>query len=168
MWLSKLNDMSVGPLWVLREQPATATQPPPGCAVCGRGWLESQAQQSEVLIVLAEPITDPVQQALLDNCIRAAGWSDVADCLTLHAGCGSDVTAGLGALQQQLTGTPVRRVIVFGEDAAQRINPEFRRGARLEFQQSVLVVTHHPAQLLANPALKAQTWSDLCLALHDA
>jgi len=163
MWLSKLNDMSVGPLWVLRDTATAAAEPvEANCPVCGAAWLEPAAQQQEVLVVLADPLTEPAQQTLLDNCIRAAGWSEVAGILTLHAACSPE--AGVKALERQLAATPVGRVIVFGQSAAQRINPAFERGALHQFGQAGLVVTHHPAQLLATPALKAQTWADLCLA----
>jgi len=163
MWLSKLNDMSVGPLWSLRATRSAAGETnESACPVCARAWLEQAAQHHEVLIILDDPIADPAQQALLDNCIRAAGWCDVASVLTLHAACSSD--AGRSALERQLTATPVRRVIVFGQSAAHRIDAAFNRGAVHPFGPAGLIVTHHPAQLLATPALKAQTWADLCLA----
>ncbi len=166
MWLSKLNEMSVGPLWILRDNASAAAEPfQSNCPVCGAAWLESSAQHTQVLIILADPIADPAQQTLLNNCVRAAGWTDVAGFLALHSSCSSG--AGVTALERHLAQALVRRVMVFGERAAQSINPAFKRGALHQFGQTELVVTHHPAELLTTPALKAQTWSDLCLARFE-
>ena len=179
MWLSQLNEMSVGPLWVLRKLPAVAapdtdadTDTDAGlCPVCAASWAVLDMPNAETLIVLPEPLTtksQQTQQTLLANCLRAAGLVDNASCLTLHAGCAPDALAGIAALQRHLESHPVARVIVFGESAALSIDPAFRRGAIHAWQQTSLVVTHHPAQMLENGALKAQTWSDLCLALFDS
>ena len=168
MWLNKLNDMSVGPLWVLRDRQSAANPDTGHCTVCGQAWLETDLHNATTLIVVPEALTDGAQQALLANCLAAAGLSETAASFSLHTACASDSHAAITALEQYLSASPVKRVIVFGETAARRINPEFTRGTVHDWQQIRLVVTHHPDRMLANPALKAETWSDLCLALHDA
>jgi DNA polymerase len=40
------------------------------------------------------------------------------------------------------------------------------RGEPREFDGIPLVITYHPAYLLRQPADKAKTWRDLCLAKH--
>jgi len=166
MWLSKLNQMSVGPLWVLRVQPDHAAA---FCPVCGDAWLHPEGGDNAVLVVLVAPIIDQAQQILLQNCLRSAGMNDCAY-LTLHGNCTSGSDAAIAALQKQIAdrqnvATPFQTILVFGDAAAQRINPEFDRGQIHQYQHTRLIVTHHPEQMIADPSLKAQVWADLCLAL---
>ena len=179
MWLSKLNEMSVGPLWVLRDQPqgspydeshqipdelqARAAQ---RCPVCGQSWLESGRTESGMLAILEQPLTDGVQKTLLQNCLRSANWHDAA-CFTLHGACGNSADIVAQALQTELAESAVRTIIIFGETAAQKIDSQLRRGQQVQFHDSRLVVTYHPDQMVATPALKAQVWADLCLATHE-
>ncbi|MET3105868.1 hypothetical protein AAKU67_000157 [Oxalobacteraceae bacterium GrIS 2.11] len=158
MWLSKLNEMSVGPLWVLR---APVAQPRATCPVCGQAWATENAGTSWA--ILAAPITDPTQQALLQNCLHAIGW-DEAGSFNLHGACASP--AALQALQEQQPGSDAQTLIVFGAQAARLIDPGFERGQVHQWQGSRLIVTYHPEEMIANPALKAEVWSDLCMATH--
>lgn len=148
MWLSRLNQMSVGPLWVLRNQAGAQPSAP-----------------SSMMAILAEPLTDPAQQTLLQNCLRAAGWNDIA-VIALHSNCSTTSEAALQTLQTQVTESNPRTLIVFGATAAHKINPEFKRGQIYRYQQARLVVTYHPHEMMANPALKAQVWADLCMAAY--
>lgn len=180
MWLSKINQMSVGPLWVLRDQPdavagtnAGAQAAQPNCPVCGQPWLEyapepGQEISAAPLIVLPEPLTDQAQQLLLQNCLLATGIAGVietAACLSLHSGCTANPESALAALQAQIEHTSPQAVIVFGAAAAEVINPAFRPGQLHQHANTALIVTCHPQEMLANPMLKAQVWSDLCLFL---
>ena len=160
MWLSKLDLMSVGPLWVLRAQSPV----PQVCPVCGAPWVHATAADSSLLAVLSAPISDQAQQTLLQNCLRAAGFNEF-NCLTLHDTCPGSSEAAVTAMQKQVAETPFETIVVFGESAAQKINPEFRRGHPHIYQNARLIVTHHPEEMMANPALKAQVWSDLCQAV---
>ena len=165
MWLSKLNEMSVGPLWVLRAQPGSV-QPAEVCAHCRQNWLLETADHAAVLIVLDTALTEATQQALLHNCLKAAGWQDSGSILSLHGACSASPAPALQALQTQLAQAPGAAIIVFGQAAAQRINPQFQRGQVHHWQAARLIVTHDLQQMLEQPALKAEVWSDLCLARY--
>jgi hypothetical protein len=169
MWMSKLNDMSVGPLWVLRKRDASGHSEPAAttavCPTCGEAWLQAATSEIPVVAIVGAPMTDPAQQTLLQNCLHAAGWSGVA-VAALHTGCADTADAAMTALQPHLAGATT--LIVFGEAAAQRLSPEFSRGRVHHFHNARLIVTCHPEQMLADPTLKAAVWADLCLAAHDA
>lgn len=147
MFFSKLNAMSVGPLWVLRSQ------------MCSEAELT--AETSSVLPVLAKRITDAAQQKLFENCLSAAGWDPCSVCFSLHTFCSSNSAT---ALQEYLLTHSPELIIVFGRDAAQLIGAEFLPGQIHSFENRRLIVTHHPEEMIINPALKAQVWADLCLA----
>lgn len=167
MWLSKMNEMSVGPLWVLRSQ---AAQPLPSaqlCPRCGGPWLLSVPAETTLLVVLASDMNDQ-QHQLLHNCLHAAGWRDAAALFSLHQSCADNTGAGLQALNVELNTAPVASIVVFGTDTARQIDPSFSRGQIHSYQNARLIVTHHPEQMLATPSLKAEVWSDLCLLLSDA
>ena len=168
MWLSKYHEMSVGPLWVLRERSPDAALPATQvCSHCAAPWLLSVPRQTDLLVVLPSGVSDQAQ-LLLQNCLQAAGWRDVAALFSLHLPCANSAEAGLLALQNQLGTSPVATIVVFGADAAQRLDPTFVRGQIYSYQNARLIVTHDPQQMLDTPALKAQVWSDLCLVLREA
>ena len=148
MFFSKLNAMSVGPLWVLRSQIGSEAE------------LTAE-ETSSVLPVLAKPITDQAQQKLLENCLAAAGWNPRSACFSLHTSCSSNSAT---ALQEYIFTHSPKLIIVFGRDAAQLIGAEFVLGQIHSFGNRRLIVTHHPEEMINNPALKAQVWVDLCLA----
>ncbi|PRC91509.1 uracil-DNA glycosylase family protein [Solimicrobium silvestre] len=181
MLLSRLNEMSVGPLWVLRNQPVAQLETQAefqseiqsktqsqiqtdACPVCGQAWLQSTLEGSSIVVVLAAPITDAAQQKLLDNCLQAAGWHAESSCFTLHVSCTSSPDASLMALQAQIAAQTPELIVVFGSTAATMINAEFSSGQIAQYANTRLIVTHHPAEMIANPSLKAQVWADLCLA----
>ena len=167
MWLSKYNEMSVGPLWVLRDRTIGAALPDtPVCSHCAAPWLLSVAEQASLLVVLPSEVSDQAQ-LLLQNCLHAAGWRDAATVISLHTACANSAQAALVALQNQLSTAPVASIIVFGAEAAQRLDPNFVRGQVYSYHNARLIVTHDPQQMLTAPALKAQVWSDLCLVLRE-
>jgi len=171
MWMSKLKEMSVGPLWVLRDkaaahQPAAEGLATQTCPVCQQPWLQFASDNRKAIAILAAPVTDPAQLTLLQNCLRAVEWGDVA-VMSLHADCAENAELAVQVLQAQLAESSDASLIVFGQPAAQRLNPTFNRGQVHRFNDARLVVTHHPEQVLADRALKAAVWADLCLAAYD-
>jgi len=169
MWLSKLNDMSVGPLWVLRTPPSGGSAAADEvCAQCQQNWLLSDSDSAVALVVLDTVITDLTQQTLLHNCLAAAGWQDACAVICLHGACPDSAAAALQALQKRLAQMPDAVIIVFGESAGRRIDLQFQRGRLHRYRDRRLVVTHHPQQMLDHPALKAEVWSDLCLARYGS
>jgi hypothetical protein len=174
MWLSKLKQMSVGPLWVVREQGTgdrgqiegrvdSPQQSDDYCPVCGAAWAQTAAQDSTWLVVLASPVTDPAQLTLLQNCLRAAGHTEGATCLTLHDSCQGQSDSVLQALATQINLTAPETIFIFGETTAQLIDKEWRRGQIYAYCDTRLVVTHSLHDMLVNPMLKAQVWADFCL-----
>ncbi len=165
MLFCKLDEMSIGPLWLLRAKPTTCaveTRSDALCSVCGEAWLQSTDKDSSVIVVLASPLTEEVQHKLLKNCLAAAGWFSPS-IFSLHATCSADMTASLTALNEQIAVQSPELIIVFGLAAAQHINPEFISGKVHHFANTRLLVTYHPSEMIATPALKAQVWADLCL-----
>jgi hypothetical protein len=175
---SKLNAMSVGTMWVLRTQEQSQFArhvnvcPEVGCCpICGQSWTlpntqqraeESRVAEHSVLVVLAEPITDEAQQKLFEACLAAAGWNIPLDCFSLHAPCSSNTQNAADVLQGYIAKQQPECIIVFGSNTAQLIHPEFVPGQIHQFANTRLMVTHHPEEMLNNPALKAQVWADFC------
>jgi len=159
MFFSKLNAMSVGPIWVWRSQTSAKVD---CCSNCGEPWVQFNAEINSVLVVLAEPMTNDAQQKLLENCLSAAGWNPHSHCFSLHASCSSNSTI---VLQEYIVKHAPELLIVFGRDAAQLLSPEFISGEIHSFENTRLIVTHHPEEMMNNPALKAQVWADLCLGV---
>ncbi len=159
MLLSQFNAMSVGPLWKQRAQPVAVM---PACP-CGQPWVLGADADAGVqaLVILADPITDEVQQKLLDNILAAAGWR--AQQFSFHVACGGSQTSA--ALQAQLTQS-CNLVLACGRAAAQALQPgvEHESATLYQFDGRALLILPHPAELIANPALKAQVWATLCLA----
>ena len=172
MWLNKLNDMSVGPLWVLRTQratavetlPASATQSDQDCPTCGAP--RQYAGSKETLIVLHAPLTDAGQQTLLQNCLHAAGLGD-ATILMQHLSCAQPPEISLQLLKNLLIEGGPKAVVVFGSAAALGLDASFVHGQIHSYQNTRLIVTHHPEEMIATPALKAKVWADLCLVHAD-
>jgi hypothetical protein len=167
MLLSKLNQMSVGPLWVLRKPSAAPSATHQICPACGEPWLQSATDETAILVVLAAVATNPAEQILLQNCLRAAGWNEPAS-FSLHSVCFATPETAMQALQTHIAESSAQTIIVFGADAAQRINPEFNRGRVHSFFGARLVVTYRPEDMIADPSLKALVWADLCMAAHEA
>jgi len=168
MWLNKINEMSVGPLWVLRS-PAQAPrigsfQSEQNCPACGAPWLH--AGSDAAWVVLPEPLTDARAQTLLRNCLQAAGWRE-ASIFMLHQSCSLSPGVSLQNLHKQLTAGAPRIVMIFGSAVALQLDPGLVRGQIHSYQNTRLIVTHHPDEMIATPALKAQVWADLCLAHAD-
>jgi len=167
MLLSKLNQMSVGPLWVLRNPAVAPSEMRQVCLTCGEPWLQAATDETAILVVLTSAVTDQTQQTLLQNCLRAAGWN-AASCFSLHSACLTSPETALQALQTQIAASSPHTIIVFGADAAQSINPEFSRGRVHRLLASRLIVTYHPEDMIADPSLKALVWADLCMAAHES
>lgn len=146
MLLSKLKAMSIGTAWVLRRQQEQTSD---CCSVCGQPWLQPALAEQSVLAIFADPITDEVQQKLLANCLNAAGWYAKTTCFFLHSACASKSQT---ALQEYIATYTPQLIIVFGNTTLPADLSENTR----------LLSTHHPAEMLANPALKAQVWADFC------
>jgi len=166
MLLSKLNAMSVGPLWVLRRNsgsPAGNVDGNECCPVCGQSWIQSRGQDNTALTVLATPIGDETQRILLNNCLKAAGWGDVT-CISLHSTCSGGPGERLKALHALIEAQRPEVVIVFGQMAAQKISPDLKPGQINTYLDTRFVVTLHPEEMIRTPLLKAQVWTDLCLA----
>jgi hypothetical protein len=171
MLSSRLNAMSVGTLWVLRSQEESqfARYQPfcsevEGCPICHQPWLREQgkAEEGSVLVVLAEPITDEAQQKLFQACLTAAGWNQ-SSCIYLHVACSSDNRSAVLALQEHIASQAPEFITVFGSATAQFIHPELIPGQIHSYARTRLIVTHHPEEMINNPALKAQVWADFCL-----
>jgi hypothetical protein len=174
MLSSKLNAMSVGTMWVMRSQEqsqfarhAKVYPEVEFCPICGLSWSLLEAEESRtiedsVLVVLAEPITDEAQQKLFENCLAAAGWNVPIDCFSLHASCSSNSQSAVAALHDYIAAQRPECIIVFGSDTAQLIHAELVPGQMHQFANTRLIVTHHPEEMLNNPALKTQVWADFC------
>ena len=168
MWLSQIHEMSVGPLWLLRTP---VSSPEPGvdgivCPSCGLPWLQFNGVDADRVVVMADTLEDDQQQTLLNNCLRAAGWQDAA-WLHLHKRCGASDSA-LQALQQIIAEHDGATLLVLGDSASQLLDPQLQRGQRAQYHGAALIATHHPQQLLNDPARKAEVWADLCLAMSHA
>lgn len=179
MLCNKLNAMSVGTLWVLRSQEesqfAKHVKICPEvdcCPICGHSWAllntqqraeESRVVDNAVLVVLAESITNESQQKLFEACMAAAGWNVPLDCFSLHEPCSSNSQTAVDALQEYIAARQPECIVVFGMHTAQLIDSAFIPGQIHHYANSRLIVTHHPEEMLNNPALKAQVWTDLCL-----
>lgn len=173
MFFSKLNAMSVGTVWVMRDQKQSTTKSDHAdfssetyCAVCGKPWEQSSVEAAPVVVVTADPIIDETQQKLVANCLTAAGWGGQSTSFALHASCSSNHQSALHALRLQIDAQQPELIIVFGLDAAQLIDAqrtEFVPGQIQQFENTRLIATHHPEEMISAPALKAQVWADLCL-----
>lgn len=74
-------------------------------------------------------------------------------------------------LQRQVALIQPKIIIAFGAVAAESLLSSQRtltelRGQTHNFLGIPVIVTHHPAHLLQHPQDKAQSWSDLCLAVN--
>ena len=154
------------------------------CPVCHHAWLESSDQDSDVLVILAAPIEDERERQLLERSLWAAGWKQPQVFFSMHAMCTgagaeqADTAAvsmtqmtqmAQAALQAQITKQQPDMVLVFGALAAQQMGLEqAQRGKRGVYANTPMVVTCHPAELIATPLLKAELWADLCLARHGS
>jgi|GEM_PF-4065810 len=171
MFFSKLNAMSIGTMWVLRSREESQFARPHSdyakvgyCSVCGGPWIECNVETRSVVVVFPSPITNEAEQKLFENCLTAAGWNAHSACFSLHAPCSSDSQPALLALQEHIAMYSPELIIVFGSEPAQLMHPDFVSGQAHQFANTRLIVTHHPEEMISNPALKAQVWADLCLA----
>lgn len=168
MWLSQIQQMSVGPLWLVRQTTTgvEAVTTSGSCVSCAEPWLQLSGTDPTRLVVLAEPLTDSRQQSLLHNCLRSAGWQE-AGWFQLHKNCAGSERA-LQALQLTLLDHGKVTMLVLGSTAAQILAPDLNRGQAAQYHGAGVIVTHHPEQMLNDPLCKAEVWSDLCLAIHYA
>lgn len=171
MFFSKLDAMSVGTMWILRsqEQPQFARHqhdcPEMDCCpMCGELWIQTHVEHGSILPVFATPLTNEAQQKLVGQCLTAAGWNAHSAGFSLHASCLSNCETALLALQEYIARYSPELVLVFGSDAAQLLHADFIPGQIHLFENTPLIATHHPEEMINNPALKAQVWADLCLA----
>jgi DNA polymerase len=80
-----------------------------------------------------------------------------------------EVAACIPYLERQIDLIRPRIILALGRFAAQSLllteaSISRLRGRVHEYRGVAMVVTYHPAYLLRNPADKARTWEDLCLA----
>jgi DNA polymerase len=133
-----------------------------------------------------EPFVGPAGQ-LLDNMLRALDLArgkdtyiaNIVKCRPVGAD-GRDrpptpdeVDACMPYLRRQIALIRPQVIIALGKTAAVSLlglPPDTAlaglRGEPREFDGIPLVITYHPAYLLRQPADKAKTWRDLCLAKH--
>ena len=132
-------------------------------------------------LVVAEPLddSDPQQQQLLDNMLRAIGVALVAPdrerravFCALAAGQASAATrAGdQAALQAAIATVAPRCILAFGKAGAAALLGDDAplgglRGRIHAHTGGPVVVTFSLAFLLRHPAEKAKAWADLCLAV---
>ena len=132
-------------------------------------------------LVVAEPLddSDPQQQQLLDNMLRAIGVALVAPdrerravFCALAAGQASAATrAGdQAALQAAIATVAPRCILAFGKAGAAALLGDDAplgglRGRVHAHAGGPVVVTFSLAFLLRHPAEKAKAWADLCLAV---
>jgi uracil-DNA glycosylase family 4 len=132
-------------------------------------------------LVVAEPLddSDPQQQQLLDNMLRAIGVALVAPdrerravFCALAAGKATAATraADQAALQAAIATVTPRCLLAFGKaGAAALLGDDAPLGGlrgRVHIHAGVpVVVTFSLAFLLRHPAEKAKAWADLCLAV---
>ena len=133
-----------------------------------------------------EPFVGPAGK-LLDNMLRALGLARGQDTYIANiVKCrpvGSDgrdrpptpdeVNACMPYLRRQIALIRPQVIIALGKTAAVSLLGlpadtalAGLRGEPREFDGIPLVITYHPAYLLRQPADKAKTWRDLCLAKH--
>lgn len=149
MLFSKLKAMSIGTMWALRNQETSSSC----CSVCGKPWMQPALEEQSVLAILADPVIDEAQQKLLVNCLKAAGWYAHTTCFFLHSACASN---GQTILQTHIATQVPQLMIVFDHKS---LPPEL-----VLDENTRLIATYHPQEMLANPTLKAQVWADFCSA----
>ncbi len=102
---------------------------------------------------------DADQQRLLQAIIQAMHLPEAEWTLSHHA--------------LTMADTQCRFVLLFGVEAANAyFNTAFSEVAPLRGQvqqqgDTRVVITHHPAQMLAQPLLKREVWQDVCLLLAE-
>ena len=132
-------------------------------------------------LVVAEPLddSDPQQQQLLDNMLRAIGVALVAPdrerravFCALAAGPASAATraSDQAALQTAIATVAPRCILAFGKAGAAALLGDDAplgglRGRVHAHAGGPVVVTFSLAFLLRHPAEKAKAWADLCLAV---
>ena len=179
--------MSVGPLWLLRRPaqtaslPAAAAESLPAAALAApvtaaaewptpgtpaAEWRQTVATAASaerqpaavsdlpLLLVTAQALSDTQQQSLLQHCLRAGGWPADTPLLLLAA---QQSAAAVQQLASQVQLLAPASLLILGQPAA-ALQEQL---AALGWSGKVLV-THHPAEMLAQPGLKAQVWADLC------
>ncbi len=152
MLLSKLKEMSIGALWVLR----------------GKTSNQSAMREGFLVIVAADSVAgaNETEAILLKNCLQALGWDNPTMYLNFPTTASPEIQrTALTQFQQEAVQQPRRCVIVFGVQAAQLIDATYVTGQIYDYKNMPLVVTHHLKEVISNPMLKAQVWADLCLAL---
>ena len=132
-------------------------------------------------LVVAEPLddSDPQQQQLLDNMLRAIGVALVAPdrerravfcALAAGKACAATRATDQAALQTAIATIAPRCLLAFGKaGAAALLGDDAPLGGlrgRVHMHAGVpVVVTFSLAFLLRHPAEKAKAWADLCLAV---
>jgi hypothetical protein len=142
---------------------------PMHCHVCRQSWLEGEVNDSDVLVVVAQALTDEREQQLVERSLRAAGWHQPQALMTLHAGCVGGERAAIAALQSQLRRQQPQVMLVLGSAAGKLLGLDVNIvGKQQHYGTTPMVVTYHPADLISTPKLKAALWVDLCLAQHGS
>ena len=179
--------------WPTLQQAALACQACQLCAGRkGIVFGDQAASQQADWLIVGDPPTESDEAAgapftgeagvLLGNMLKAMGLSVAQVTLTPSVKCRSEGQS-TGAqelaqceafLRRQVALTRPKMILAMGRYAAQALlaqtvsNPVpplgQLRGAVHRYQGVPVVVTYSPANLLRNPADKAKTWADLCLA----
>lgn len=158
----------------------------PGVGDRGARWLFVGEGPGRNEDLQGEPFVGPAGK-LLDNMLRALGLARGQDTYIANiVKCrpvGSDgrdrpptpdeVNACMPYLRRQIALIRPQVIIALGKTAAVSLLGlpaetalAGLRGQPREFDGIPLVITYHPAYLLRQPADKAKTWRDLCLAQH--
>lgn len=123
------------------------------------------------VVFLGEPCTGNAEK-LLTNLVRALGFKVfVAHMMAAH----NDPSDESELLPLQLAKLPVKMIVALGPHAARALLGEASgvfgklRGVahNLLGQDSKVVVTYHPLQMLRQPLAKAQTWLDLKIVMKE-
>lgn len=188
-----LRELELLPVWQLRPEAALATLVPlpvpnadqhnltPAATLATEPAIESLAEPMPVSneneahdLQEAQAQTEPkIATAWLLYCPEADAHEAYQTMLTniIHAMQLLPTEYVLVHNAQDLTRYQAQKIVLFGLQAAQQLagaqahDLEAMRGAPQPLGVHTGWVTYHPAQMLANPALKRGAWQDICAAL---
>jgi len=155
-----LRELELLPVWQLRASAPIATPMPTSVSV----QVEVQTESKTLRIILSEDanylflleaLQSSEEEVLLQNMLKA-----------MHAQPRVDI--GSQGISDLSTYSP-KIMIAMGEMAAQHLLNVTEtlgdlRNKTHQHNNTPVIVTYHPSQLLKNTADKANAWHDLCLA----
>ena len=186
---SLLQHMSIGITWKLRQPGDTVNMDSASASQVNNTLQTSQDLhvQREIFFVVDsthqqtknQPIFDERGTALFANVIRSIGFSSIDDIeivpwpvldQSMMSG-GNSATIDRHQLQEKITLTRPKVILIFGVDAANAlletetfISIDKLRSETHSFQNIPIVVTHSLENLLSSAINKAEAWIDLCKA----